>query len=99
MSAKIIVMQGNMVATIEETNKDAFIKHGEYKETELDKYKREVDFLILSVGKRWEIRFNHPVNLKESRSIKKSQSDDRVYFVTENALRKLEKQYTSACDF
>lgn len=99
MSAKIIVMQGNMVATIEETNKDAFIKRGEYKETELDKYKREVDFLILSVGKRWEIRFNHPVNLKESRSIKKSQSDDRVYFVTENALEKLKKQYTSACDF
>ena len=37
MSAKIIVMQGNMVATIEETNKDAFIKRGEYKETELDR--------------------------------------------------------------
>lgn len=46
MGAKIIVMQGNMVATIEETNKDAFIKRGEYKETELDKRKREVDFLI-----------------------------------------------------
>ena len=40
MSAKIIVMQGNMVATIEETNKDAFLKRGEYKETELDKHKR-----------------------------------------------------------
>ena len=46
MSAKIIVMQGNMVATIEETNKDAFIKRGEYKETDLDRHKREVDFLI-----------------------------------------------------
>lgn len=78
--------------------KSEFVK-GDYQETELDKYKREVDFLIFGVGKRLEIRFNHPVSLKESRSIKKSESDDRVFFVTENALRKLEKQYTSACDF
>ena len=78
--------------------KSEFVK-GNYQETELDKYKREVDFLILGVGNRYEIRFNHPVSLKESRSIKKCESDDKVYFVTENALRKLEKQYTSACDF
>ena len=78
--------------------KSEFVK-GNYQETELDKHKREVDFLITSVGNRWEIRFNHPVSLKESRSVKKSESDDKVYFVTENALRKLEKQYTSACDF
>lgn len=78
--------------------KSDYIK-GNYQETELDKRKREVDFLILGVGKRWEIRFNHPVSLKESRSIKKSESDDKVYFVTENALRKLEKQYTYECDF
>lgn len=44
MSAKIIVMQGNMVATIEETNKDAFIKRGEYKETELDRHKLQASF-------------------------------------------------------
>ena len=50
MSAKIIVMQGNMVATIEETNKDAFLKRGEYKETDLDRHKREVDFLITSIA-------------------------------------------------
>lgn len=78
--------------------KSEYVK-GNYQETELDKYKREVDFLILGVGKRWEIRFNRPVSLKESRSIKKSQCDDKVYFVTENALEKLKKQYTSACDF
>ena len=80
-------------------DENKFIPRGEYQETELDKYKREVDFLITSVGRRWEIRFNHAVDLKENRSIKKSESNDRVYFVTENALRKLEKQYTSACDF
>ena len=92
MSAKIIVMQGNMVATIEETNKDAF------KETELDKRKREVDFLITSIANRYEVTFNHKVELKESRSIKKSEYFDNIYYVTENALNKLKKQYSYECD-
>lgn len=76
-----------------------FIKRGEYKETELDKRKREVDFLILGVGNRWEIRFNHQVSLKENRSIKKGECSDNVYFVTSNALEKLKKQYSYECDF
>lgn len=80
-------------------DEDKFIKRGEYQETELDKRKREVDFLIFGVGNRYEIRFNHPVDLKENRSIKKSQWDDKVFFVTENALNKLKKQYTYECDF
>ena len=98
MSAKIIVMQGNMVATIEETNKDAFIKRGEYKETDLDRRKREVDFLITSIANRYEVTFNHKVELKESRSIKKSEYFDNIYYVTENALNKLKKQYSYECD-
>ena len=93
MSAKIIVMQGNMVATIEETN-----KRGEYKETELDRHKREVDFLITSIANRYEVTFNHKVELKESRSIKKSEYFDNIYYVTENALNKLKKQYSYECD-
>lgn len=97
MSAKIITMQGNMVATIEETNKDSFIKRGEYQETELDKHKREVDFLITGIGNRYEIRFNHHVALKESRSVKKSEYFDNIYHVTENALEKLKKQYSYEC--
>lgn len=80
-------------------DEDKFIKRGEYKETELDKRKREVDFLILGVGNRWEIRFNHPVSLKENRSIKKGECSDNVYFVTSNALEKLKKQYSYECDF
>lgn len=95
---KIIVKQGNMVATIEETNKDTFIKRGEYKETELDKRKREVDFLITGIGNRYEVRFNRKVVLKEGRSIKKSEYFDNIYHVTENALNKLKKQYTYECD-
>jgi hypothetical protein len=98
MSAKIIVMQGNMVATIEETNKDAFIKCGEYKETDLDRHKREVDFLITSIANRYEVTFNHKVELKESRSIKKSEYFENIYYVTENALNKLKKQYSYECD-
>lgn len=98
MGAKTITIQGNMVATIEETNKDEFIKRGEYKETELDKHKREVDFLITSIANRYELTFNHKVELKESRSIKKSEYSDNIYYVTENALEKLKKQYTYECD-
>ncbi len=30
MGAKTITIQGNMVATIEETNKDTFIKRGDW---------------------------------------------------------------------
>lgn len=74
-----------------------FVERGEYKETELDKYKRTVDFLILSVGTRYEIRFNKPTTLKETRSIKHIY--DNSYLVTEKALKDLEKQYTCACDF
>ncbi len=99
MSAKIIAMQGNMVATIEETNKDTFIKRGEYKETELDKHKREVDFLITGIGNRYEVRFNHPVSLKENRSVKKSEWVEGVYHVTEKALEELKAQYSCECDF
>lgn len=72
---------------------------GNYQETELDKHKREVDFLITGVGNRWEIRFNRPVSLKESRGVKKCEYTDNVYFVTGNALEKLKKQYTYECDF
>lgn len=76
-----------------------FIERGEYKETELDKYKRSVDFLITSVGNHYEIRFNHDVDLKESRSIRKSEWVKNVFHVTENALSKLKQQYTWATDF
>ena len=98
MGAKTITMQGNMVATIEETNKGEFIKRGEYKETELDKHKREVDFLITSIANRYEVTFNHNVELKESCSIKKSEFSENIYYVTENAMEKLKKQYTYECD-
>ncbi|WP_300701298.1 hypothetical protein [Bacteroides sp.] len=74
-----------------------FIPKGDYKETELDKYKRSVDFLLVSVGNRYEIRFNKPITLKETRSIKHMGGNG--YLVTEKTLESLKKQYTHACDF
>ena len=80
-------------------DEDKFLKRGEYQETELDKRKREVDFLITSIANRYEVTFNHKVELKESRSIKKSEYSDNIYYVTESALEKLKKQYSYECDF
>ena len=77
-----------------------FIPKGEYKETELDEYKRSVDFLITSCCNRYEIIFNKPVALKETRSIKRIGDNERyAYLVTEKALENLKKLYTYACDF
>lgn len=74
-----------------------FIPKGEYKETELDEYKRSVDFLITSCGNKYEVIFNKPVILKETRSIKRISATG--YLVTEKVLEGLKKQYTCACDF
>ena len=77
-----------------------FIPKGEYKATELDEYKRSVDFLIKSCSSRYEIIFNKPVVLKETRSIKRIGSNEHyAYLVTEKALESLKKQYTHTCDF
>lgn len=77
--------------------KSDIIESGEYKETELDLYKKSVDFLITSCGNRYEIIFNHKVNLKVSRSIAKI--NQLAYLVTEKALESLKDKYTYACDF
>lgn len=74
-----------------------FIPKGEYKETELDVQKRKVDFLIVGVGNRYEIRFNKPIKLKESRSIKRMTCGN--YLVTEKALESLKMKYSHLTDF
>lgn len=98
---KVYDINGNVVVEayfINDPDKD-FIPKGEYKETELDRYKRCVDFLITDCGNRYEIIFNKPVSLKETRSIKRIGSNGYSYLVTEKALECLKKQYTHACDF
>ena len=81
-------------------DEDKFIPKGEYKETEIDQYKRKVDFLITcACGKRYEIRFTHEVQLTESRSIRRDKSQPNVYLVTEKDLKELEKIYSCTTDF
>lgn len=70
---------------------------GEYKPTELDIYKASVDFLIVSVGNRYEILVQNPINIKENRSIKKI--NEISYLVTEKALESLKANHSWACDF
>lgn len=58
-----------------------FISKGEYKETELDEYKRSVDFLITSCGNKYEVIFNKPIVLKETRSIKRIGSNECTHIL------------------
>ena len=79
-----------------------FIKKGEYKRTELDDYKDSVDFLITSIGKRYEIIFNRPTIIKTSRSIESIGDGiytNRSYLVTDKALDSLKAKFTWATDF
>mgnify|MGYP000020880120 CR=1 FL=1 len=80
-------------------NEDKFIPRGQYKETELDQRKKEVDFLLQAIDSRYTISFNKPIELKESRSIKRANNDGYVYFVTERAFELLKQKYTYKCDF
>lgn len=74
-----------------------FIEKGDYKRTELDDFKKSVDFLITSCGKRYEIIFNHATILKTGRNIESI--SERAYLVTEKALDELKAKYTWATDF
>lgn len=97
---KVYNSNGTLVAEGYLVTNPNFIPKGEYKETALDEYKRSVDFLITSCGDRYEIIFNKPVTLKETRSIKRIGDNERyAYLVTEKALESLKRQYTYACDF
>lgn len=96
---KVYDINGNVVAEGYLVPNPNFIPKGEYKETELDRYKRSVDFRITSCGNRYEIIFNKPVVLKKTRSIKRISSNSYAYLVTEKALESLKNQYTYACDF
>lgn len=81
------------------TNNDTFIKRGTYKPTEVDEIKAKVDFRITACDSRTTIEFNHPVELKENRSIKRANCGGYVYHVTDKALESLKKQFTFTTDF
>ena len=73
---------------------------GEYRETDLDRRKRDVDFLIKEVyGSRNVIEFNRPVYLKENRSVKRLNNNGYVYDVTDSVLERLKREYSYETDF
>ena len=81
-------------------DEDKFIPRGEYRETDLDRRKRDVDFLIKEVyGSRNVIEFNRPVYLKENRSVKRLNNNGYVYDVTDSVLDRLKREYSYETDF
>lgn len=78
------------------TNNETFIKRGEYKETELDKAKKEADLLLQHIGRRYYLYMNRPLDIKPSRSI---EVRENMICATEKAYEKLQKQYHIVCDF
>lgn len=78
------------------TNNETFIKRGEYKETELDKAKKEADLLLQSIGRRYYLYMNKPLDIKPSRSI---EVRENMICATEKAYEKLKQQYHIVCDF
>ena len=81
-------------------DEDKFIPRGEYRETDLDRRKRDVAFLIKEVyGSRNVIEFNRPVYLKENRSVKRLNNNGYVYDVTDSVLERLKREYSYETDF
>ena len=80
------------------TNNETFIERGEYKETELDKAKKEAAMLLQAIGKRYCLYMNKPLAIKPSRSIEVREDINMIY-ATERAYNKLKQQYNIMCDF
>ena len=78
------------------TNNETFIKRGEYKETELDKAKKEADLLLQHIGRRYYLYMNRPLDIKPSRSI---EVRENMICATKKAYDKLKQQYHIVCDF
>lgn len=72
-------------------------KMGEYKPTTIDEEKKNVDFLIKEAYHNgYVIRFNK-IEIETKRGIEKL--NEKTYFVTDRALKTIQKQFTCACDF
>lgn len=91
---------GNMVVDAGFIHEDEFIRKGEYRPTELDERKADVDFLITAIdGSRFTVEFNKPVEIPSGRGIDRCNTNPRIYYVTERVLEKLKRQYSYECDF
>lgn len=76
--------------------KSDYIK-GEYKETELDRQKKQADILLTSVEGNWYTLFlQKPIEVK-GRGVKRY--SDNIVVVTESVYNKLQAKYNVMCDF
>lgn len=85
----------------------SFIPKGEYKETELDRQKKQADMLITSIeGSFYEISLPKSTTLRQKinkdiqgygRNARRYNED--IIHVTEKVLKILQTKYTIMCDF
>lgn len=73
------------------------IKRGEYKETELDRQKKQADILLESIDGNWyTIRLNREIELKSKRIRK---YDNGCIAIPESVYNKLKDKYNVMCNF
>lgn len=78
-------------------DEDKFIACGQYRETELDKQKREADILLTSIdGGYYTLFLKKHIEIK-GRGVKRH--SENVVFVTERIYEELQKRYNIMCDF
>lgn len=74
-----------------------YIPRGEYKETELDRQKKQADILLTSIdGNYYTLRLQKPIELK-GRGVERY--SETVVAVTESVYTKLKAKYNVMCDF
>lgn len=70
---------------------------GEYKETELDRQKKQADILLTAVEGNWYTLFlQKPIEV-QGRGVKRY--SDNIVVVTESVYNKLQAKYNVMCDF
>lgn len=88
---------GNLIAVGYLVHNPNFIPKGEYKETELDRQKKQADILLTSVdGNYYTLRLQTPIEVK-GRGVRRY--NDNVVVVTESVYNKLQERYNVMCNF
>lgn len=87
----------NLIAVGYLVHNPNFIPKGEYKETELDRQKKQADILLTSVdGNYYTLRLQKPIEVK-GRGVRRY--NDNVVAVTESVYNKLQEKYNVMCNF
>lgn len=90
-------LNGNLVAVGHFVENPDFVEKGEYKETELDKQKKQADMLLTSIdGNYYTLFIQKNIEIK-GRGVKRHSGN--VVAVTENIYYKLRDKYNILCDF